>query len=140
MVLLAVLARQIMLIVDNEQLRQSLERRVIERTRSLRKVAQQSDLLVNSVGDGIYGVDRDGVVTFVNPAAARVLGYPPHELIGREAHATFHDLQPDGTPVPGQHLLCHRGDPGPADRPAPKRTATAGPTGCPCRSRSPRPR
>ena len=100
LVLLALLARQIMLIVDNEQLRQSLERRVIERTRSLRKVAQQSDLLVNSVGDGIYGVDRDGVVTFVNPAAARVLGYPPHELIGREAHATFHDLQPDGSPFP----------------------------------------
>ena len=73
---------------------------MIERTRSLRKVAQQSDLLVNSVGDGIYGVDRDGVVTFVNPAAARVLGYPPHELIGREAHATFHDLQPDGSPFP----------------------------------------
>ena len=100
LVLLAVLARQIMLVLDNEQLRQSLERRVIERTRSLRKLAQQSDLLVNSVGDGIYGVDRDGVVTFVNPAAARVLGYPPHELIGREAHTTFHDVQADGTPFP----------------------------------------
>jgi PAS domain S-box-containing protein len=100
LVLLAVLARQIMLVVDNEQLRQSLERRVIERTRSLRKLAQQSDLLVNSVGDGIYGVNRDGVVTFINPAAARVLGYPPHELIGREAHAAFHGVQSDGTAFP----------------------------------------
>ncbi len=99
-VLLAVLGRQIVLIVDNEQLRRILERRVVERSRSLRKVAQQSDLLVNSVGDGIYGVDRDGLVTFVNPAAARALGYRPHELIGRDAHATFHHTQPDGSPFP----------------------------------------
>ena len=99
-VLLAVLGRQIVLTVDNDRLRQILERRVIERNRSLRQVTQQSDLLVNSVGDGIYGVDRDGLVTFVNPAAARALGYRPHELIGRDAHATFHEPQDDGSPFP----------------------------------------
>ena len=65
-------------------------------------MSQQSDLLLASVGDGIYGVDRNGVVTFVNPAAARALAYSPDELIGREAHATFHDNQPDGTPFPVQ--------------------------------------
>ena len=65
------------------------------------KVTQQSDLLVNSVGDGIYGVDRDGLVTFVNPAAARALGYRPHELIGRNAHATFHEpASPTAAPSP----------------------------------------
>jgi PAS domain S-box-containing protein len=102
MVLLAVLARQIMLVVDNESLRRGLERLVDERTRLLNQVSQQSDLLLASVGDGIYGVDRSGVVTFVNPAAARTLAYSPDELIGREAHATFHDNQPDGTPFPVQ--------------------------------------
>ncbi len=44
-----------------------------ERTRLLDQVSQQSDLLLASVGDGIYGVDRTGVITFVNPAAARAL-------------------------------------------------------------------
>jgi PAS domain S-box-containing protein len=102
-VLLAVLARQILLILDNEQLRQGLERLVDERTRLLNQISQQSDLLLNSVGDGIYGVDRTGLVTFVNPAAARALGYAPKDLIGREAHATFHDRQPDGTPFPVQN-------------------------------------
>jgi PAS domain S-box-containing protein len=102
LVLLAVLARQIMLVVDNERLRQGLEHLVEERTRLLNQVSQQSDLLLASVGDGIYGVDRTGVVTFVNPAAARTLAYSPDELIGREAHATFHDNQPDGTPFPVQ--------------------------------------
>lgn len=101
-VLLAVMARQILLILDNEQLRMGLERLVDERTRLLNQVSQQSDLLLASVGDGIYGVDRNGVVTFVNPAAARALAYRPNELIGREAHATFHDNKPDGTPFPVQ--------------------------------------
>jgi PAS domain S-box-containing protein len=99
-VLLAVLARQILLIVDNERLRRILEQRVIDRSRSLQKVTQQSDLLVNSVGDGIYGVDVDGLVTFVNPAAAHALGYPPHELIGRDAHTMFHANSVGGVPFP----------------------------------------
>jgi PAS domain S-box-containing protein len=101
-VLLAVLARQILLVLDNEQLRRGLEDLVDERTRLLHQVSQRSDLLLASVGDGIYGVDRTGLVTFVNPAAARALAYAPNQLIGREAHATFHDSQPDGTPFPVQ--------------------------------------
>jgi PAS domain S-box-containing protein len=99
-VLLAVTARQILLIIDNQRLRRSMERRVIERTNALRTVSQQSDLVVDSVGDGIYGVDKDGLITFVNPAAARLLDYSPTELIGREAHAAFHAARPDGTPYP----------------------------------------
>ena len=101
-VLLGVLARQIMLVVDNERLRKILEQQVIERSRSLRQVAQQSDLLVNSVGDGIYGVDQAGLITFVNPAAARVLGAAPHELIGEDAHQMFHADAPDGSHYPAE--------------------------------------
>ncbi|MFP5281971.1 MAG: ATP-binding protein [Actinomycetes bacterium] len=89
-VLAAVAARQLVLIVDNENLRRTLERRVSERTLALRAITQQTTLLVNSVGEGIYGVDAAGLVTFVNPAAARALGYSPGDLIGRDAHATFH--------------------------------------------------
>ena len=99
-VLLAVTARQILLIIDNERLRRSMELRVIERSNALRTVTQQSDLVVDSVGDGIYGVDSDGLITFVNPAAARLLGYEPSQLLGREAHSAFHAIQADGTPYP----------------------------------------
>jgi PAS domain S-box-containing protein len=99
-VLIAVAARQVLLIIDNNALRQGLERRVAERTRDLRRLTEQSELLLRSVGDGIYGVDPAGRITFVNPAAAKALGYPPAELIGRSAHYTFHAPQPDGTPLP----------------------------------------
>ncbi len=99
-ILVCVLARQILLVVDNERLRRVLERRVDERGRSLREVAQRSDLLVNSVGDGIYGVDRFGRITFVNPAASQVLGHAQHELIGLNAHEAFHAPAADGTAYP----------------------------------------
>lgn len=89
-VLLAVLGRQFFLVLDNEHLRRTLEQRVVERTRSLRQVTRRSDLVVSSVGDGIYGVDRFGLITFVNPAAAAVLGYEAAELIGHDAYRTFH--------------------------------------------------
>ncbi len=97
-VLLAVMGRQVLLIVDNDRLRRDLEQRVEERTRSLRQLSQQSQLLVTSVGDGIYGVDAAGMVTFVNPAALEVLGYQAGELIGRDAHTSFHAKRADGTP------------------------------------------
>lgn len=97
---LAVAARQILLIVDNDKLRHNLERRVEERTRELREATRRSELLLTSVGEGIYGVDRSGAVTFVNPAGAQALGYPPEDLIGHEAHATFHGVAEDGNPYP----------------------------------------
>lgn len=100
LVLVAVMARQIILVVDNDRLRRTLEQRVDERSRSLRQVTEQSDLLVNGVGDGIYGVDRNGLITFVNPAATRVLGQAARDLIGRSAHATFHASQTGGVPFP----------------------------------------
>jgi PAS domain S-box-containing protein len=94
----AVVLRQIILIADNEQLRRTLQRRVTARTRELASMTRQSELLLNSVGDGIYGVDSHGVITFVNPSAANALGYRAEELIGKHAHDHFHAPQPDGTP------------------------------------------
>lgn len=94
-VLVAVAIRQILLIVDNDKLRLGLERRVRERTAELHKLSEQSELLITSVGDGIYGVDRRGLITFVNPAAEHILGYPADELIGRPAYATFHTRAED---------------------------------------------
>jgi PAS domain S-box-containing protein len=103
--LLTIAARQVLLIVDNDLLRHGLERRVAERTIELRDLTRRSELLLSSVGEGIYGVDRAGLVTFVNPAGSRTLGYAADELIGQQAHAAFHAPQQDGTPFPLE--LCY---------------------------------
>ncbi|GAA2106876.1 hypothetical protein GCM10009841_26450 [Microlunatus panaciterrae] len=102
-VVLAVAARQILLIIDNDTLRKGLEGMVSERTSALRDMTRRAELLLASVGDGIYGVDTQGVITFVNPAAARALGYSQTELIGQDAHAAFHADQEDGQPYPWEN-------------------------------------
>ena len=96
----AVGARQALLTADNSALRAGLERRVQEQTADLQRMARQNETLLTSVADGIYGVDRAGLITFVNPAAAATLGYRVEDLLGREPHDTFHAPQDDGTPFP----------------------------------------
>ena len=57
-------------------------------------------LLLASTGEGIYGVDLDGACVFINPAGARLIGYEPHEVIGRNMHELTHHARPDGSPYP----------------------------------------
>jgi diguanylate cyclase (GGDEF)-like protein/PAS domain S-box-containing protein len=55
------------------------------------------DGVLNSVGDGVYGVDDDGVVSFANPAALKLLGFVgADELVGKRAHLMFHFASEDG--------------------------------------------
>ena len=51
-------------------------------------------------GEGIYGLDLEGQTTFVNPAAARMLGYENEDLIGVPMHSTVHHTRLDGSPYP----------------------------------------
>jgi PAS domain S-box-containing protein len=59
---------------------------------------RQHQLILNAVGEGIYGVDLDGKVTFVNPAAAEMIGWSMDELIGQSMHAVLHHSLSDGRP------------------------------------------
>ncbi|MFQ5469649.1 MAG: PAS domain S-box protein [Gammaproteobacteria bacterium] len=76
---------------------------VLEKRRAgdaLREMEERLRLLLNSAGEGIYGLDTDGNATFVNPAAATMLGYSVEELIGKPMHSLIHHSYPDGRPMP----------------------------------------
>jgi PAS domain S-box-containing protein len=75
---------------------------------ALQRLTQQQQLILESAGEGIYGLDQEGKTTFVNAAAARILGYQAGELIGKPEHALFHRARPDGSPYPAQE--CPIGD------------------------------
>lgn len=64
------------------------------------RLGRRNELLLQSAGEGIYGLDTSGRCTFVNPAAAAMLGYTPDELIGRDAHQVIHHSRADGSPYP----------------------------------------
>jgi PAS domain S-box-containing protein len=66
-----------------------------------RTLARYERVLAN-VADGIYGLDADGRVEFVNPAAVRMTGLAPEEQLGRDQHAVIHGRRPDGSPYPKQ--------------------------------------
>lgn len=53
-------------------------------------------LLLECTGEGIYGVDTEGRCHFVNPAAARMLGYHAEELLGANMHDLLHHSHADG--------------------------------------------
>jgi len=64
------------------------------------KTRRQLRLILDAAGEGIYGVDLDGRVSFVNPAAAKLSGWSQEELLGADQHTLLHHTKPDGTPYP----------------------------------------
>jgi PAS domain S-box-containing protein len=67
---------------------------------TLARLARYNELLLNSAGAGIYGMDLEGKITLVNPAAAAMLGWEAKELRGQFAHALLHHTRSDGTSYP----------------------------------------
>lgn len=65
-------------------------------TQELATLRRQHHLILNAVGEGIYGLDLGGNVTFVNPAAANMIGWEIDHLIGQSMHAVLHHSHADG--------------------------------------------
>ncbi len=85
------------LISVNERLQLELDER--KRTElALERLSHQNQLILNSVGEGLCGLDLQGKITFVNPAAAKLLGYPIEELLGQSIYIILPHSKPDGTP------------------------------------------
>jgi two-component system sensor histidine kinase VicK len=68
-----------------------------EAEEALHLATRQRELILESVDDGIYGIDLDGKLTFINEAGARALGYEPQKLTGRDVHEVIHHSHADGT-------------------------------------------
>ena len=75
-------------------------RRQLQAEEERSKLMRQMSLLLESTGEGIYGIDLKGCCTFINSAAAKMTGYDPEDLLGRNMHAMIHHHRPDGTPYP----------------------------------------
>lgn len=74
------------------------ERRQAEQ--DIQNLLRHNSLILNSAGEGIYGLDLHGNTTFVNPAAEKMLGYDAQELLGMPMHATIHHSKSDGSLYP----------------------------------------
>lgn len=98
-----------------QQARDNLEHRVQERTadlivanRQLARTSRDKQLILDSAGDGIYGIDANGLTTFINPKGALMLGWDSQELIGRSIHELAHHTYHDGRHYPGDECPTHK--------------------------------
>ena len=68
--------------------------------RELRDLNRRTELILNSLQEGVYGLDLGGKVTFVNPAAAAMVGWNAEDLHGLHQHDVLHHTRADGRPYP----------------------------------------
>ena len=90
-----------------QQANAQLHAEIAERQRAEAALAQlnrRHTLILDSAGEGIYGIDLEGRTTFVNPAAAHMLGWEVEELIGRPLQDIVCHTMGDGTPC--SHDTC----------------------------------
>lgn len=74
---------------------------VAEQQHKLQEQGEYIELLLNSTAEAIYGVDTQGICTFVNPSCLRMLGYErEQDIVGKPIHRLIHHTYPDGQPYP----------------------------------------
>src|SRR5688572_9082589 len=66
----------------------------------LRRALEFDETVMLSMGEGLFTLDNEGRVTFMNPAAQRLFGWTLTEMLGRKMHHVTHHSRPDGTPLP----------------------------------------
>jgi diguanylate cyclase (GGDEF)-like protein/PAS domain S-box-containing protein len=84
------------------------KKQLIEELTELRKqktdypgpLTDKDRLVLNAAGEGIIVLDTEGKHSFVNPSAARMLGYPVSELVGKHSHSLWHNKKSDGSDYP----------------------------------------
>jgi len=103
----------------NFQLKTEINERKLVET-ALERLNRQTQLILESAGEGIFGLNLQRKIIFVNPAAAKMLGYQAEELIGAHQHTLIHHKKKDGSPYPTHECpiytaiqngkTCHRDD------------------------------
>ncbi|HHP7232970.1 MAG TPA: ATP-binding protein, partial [Xenococcaceae cyanobacterium] len=79
----------------NQKLVQEISDRLKTRA-SLERLSHQHELILNSAGEGIYGLNLQGITTFVNPAAAEMLRYQVAELQNQPMHQIVNHSTAEG--------------------------------------------
>lgn len=89
----------------------SAHRNVIrKRAQATLEAKQRLSQILMTAAEGIYGIDGDGIVTFVNARACDMLGYEESELIGKSMHTMVHHSRRDGSLYPKEECPIHTAD------------------------------
>ena len=84
---------------------------ITERKRAeeaLRRALAFDQAVMTNMGEGLYTVDAQGLVTSMNPAAEKLFGWKLDELLGKRMHDITHYKHPDGRPFPPEECAGFR--------------------------------
>ena len=73
---------------------------IADASEELTQLRSQYELILESAGEGVWGLDREGKITFGNRAAKEILGWELDEVMGQRSHDLHHHSHEDGTPYP----------------------------------------
>ncbi len=76
-----------------------LEKELARRNRELEAANQH---ILESMGEGLYGLDQKARITFVNPAAERITGWREEDVLGRTFQEVHPPVRADGSSYPDQ--------------------------------------
>ncbi len=74
----------------------------------LQRTLEFDEAVMANMGEGLYTVDAEGLVTYMNPAAERLFGWSFEELRGRKMHDMTHHHRPDGKPFPAEECAGYQ--------------------------------
>jgi PAS domain S-box-containing protein len=78
-----------------------IEKRLLEESgKTIRRIMEFDEAIMANMSEGLYTVDNNGLVTTMNPAAERLLGWGKEELVGKKMHDVTHYKHRDGSPFP----------------------------------------
>ncbi len=79
-----------------------------EADESLRRSEKKLNSITSNMAEGIYVLDNQGKIIFMNPEAERLLGWTMAELNEKQPHDLFHFRRADGTPLPFEECNMHK--------------------------------
>ena len=89
----------------------SLNREIAERIQAeseTKRIKRQMESILESAGEGIFGLDVEGNVTFVNKEASQLLGWEADDLVGQAHHGIIHHTRADGSAYPVDECPIHQ--------------------------------
>lgn len=101
--------KQFQLHEEAEKLRKKLEKQeeLLLKNRIDEKILKERELLLDMIGEGVYGVDINDNCFFINPRACAILGFTKEDIIGKNAHQLFHHTRVDGSYFPMNECIIH---------------------------------